>query len=121
MEFSSYSQLDHKYSPAMGKLNKSKLSSPGGLISEVVDVFHANVRGAHSTSCHAHVHNLRDTVVHVTHTPHARLGDVGVLGQPVVDVVDVEAAGSTSEALHEGGDVELLQTRTSAGEGLTAT
>lgn len=80
----------------------------------------ANVRGAHGTSGHAHVLNLREAVVHVTHPPHAWLRDVGVLGQPVVDVVDVEAAGAPSETLHEGGDVELLEAGTGAGEGLTA-
>lgn len=81
----------------------------------------ANVRGAHSTPGHAHVLNLREAVVNVTHAPHAGLRDVGVLGQPVVDVVDVEAAGAPSEALHEGGDVELLEAGASAGEGLTTT
>jgi len=105
----------------MGNYTIANLSVHVTLILEIVDVFHANVRCAHGTSCHAHVQNVIDTTVHVTHTPHTGLSQIGILSQPVVDVVDVEAAGSTSETLDERWNVELLQAGASAGEGLTTT
>ena len=63
---------------------------------------------ANGTSSYTHVQNVLNATVHVTHTPHTGLGQIGVLGQPVIDVVDVEAAGASSETLDEGRHVELL-------------
>jgi len=90
-------------------------------VTKVVDVFHAHVLSAHCTSCHSLVQDVIETAVHVTHAPHTGLGGLGVLGQPVIDVVDVEGAGATTQALDEGRDVELLETRPGAAERLTAT
>jgi len=79
------------------------------------------VPGADGAPCNTLIHDIVQTTVHVTHTPHAGLADVGVLGQPVVQVVDVVGAGTSSEALDEGWQVELLQTGAGRCEVLAAT
>ena len=82
---------------------------------------HLYLSSAHGASGYSLVQNVIDTTVHVTHTPHTGLSEIGVLGQPVVYVVDVEAARSSSQTLHKGGNVELLQARAGAGQGLATT
>jgi len=79
------------------------------------------VPGADCAPSDSLIKNIVQTAVHVTHTPHTGLAGVGVLGQPVIQVVDVVSTGAPSETLDEDGEVEVLQARAGRSEVLTAT
>ena len=68
------------------------------------------VAGTHHAPTDSLIKDVVKTAVHITHTPHARLVGLLVLGEPVVQVVDVVGTGSSSQTLNECGKEEVLQT-----------
>ena len=79
------------------------------------------VSGTHNAPAHSLVQDIVQTAVNVTHSPHSGLVGLLVLGEPVVQVVDVVGAGSPAQTLDEGGKEEVLQAGTCTAQVLTAT
>ena len=81
----------------------------------------SDVFGANCTPGHALVQDLGNSIIHTTHSPHSGLSGLLVLGEPVINVVDVEGTGSPAQTLDEGRNVEVLEAGSGTGKFLTGT
>ena len=74
------------------------------------------VTGTNDTPTNSLIQDISKTTVHISHSPHAGLVRLLVLGEPVVQVVDVVGTGSSSQTLNECGQEEVLKTGSSTAQ-----